>query len=199
MKTKDRDIREVLHLNIEETFKNDYDTIIIDELGLCQGESRIDIAVINGLIHGYEIKSESDTLERLPRQIEFYNRIFDTITIVCGKCHIDKIINEIPGWWGVVIAKNNNDNKVDLISIRENGINKNTDPYSIVQLLWKEEALDILMQYDLDKGYHNKSKKIIWERLVESLPIGELKYLVREKLKSRSNWRAGLLQMIYDG
>ena len=27
-------------------------TVIIDELGLCRGQVRIDIAVVNGLLHG---------------------------------------------------------------------------------------------------------------------------------------------------
>ncbi len=39
------------------------DTKVIDEMGLNQGSSIIDIAVINGSMMGYEIKSDHDTLK----------------------------------------------------------------------------------------------------------------------------------------
>lgn len=197
MKIKDRDIRKVLHAKIVEEFKNEYDTIVVDELGLCQGKSIIDIAVINGFIHGYEIKSESDTLERLPGQMEIYSKVLDTVTIVSGECHINRIVNYVPDWWGITVSQNNN-GKVEFKVLREAKINNNIDPYSVAQLLWKDEALDILIQFGLDRGYHNKSRKIIWEKLVKSLSLEELKNLVREKLKNRTEWRADSLQMLSD-
>ena len=58
------------------------------------------------------------------------------------------------------------------------------------QLLWKEEALDILRRFELDKGMASKPKKIIWGKLAESFPLEDLKYYVREKIKCRSGWRA---------
>ena len=79
---KDIDIRQVLLKKLSAEYRYDPDTIIIEELGLCQGEARIDLALVNGFIHGYEIKSERDTLERLPSQIEIYCRTLDTVTIV---------------------------------------------------------------------------------------------------------------------
>jgi len=36
------------------------------------GASRIDRAVVNGSVHGYEIKSETDDLTRLPAQARAY-------------------------------------------------------------------------------------------------------------------------------
>jgi hypothetical protein len=58
---------------------------IIEELGVVHGKSRIDIAVINGLMHGYEIKSDKDTLQRLPEQMNMYNSVFNKVTLVVGK------------------------------------------------------------------------------------------------------------------
>ena len=68
---KDQDIRSVLNQKLEKKYR-DADTIIINELGLLQGLCRVDVAVINGIIHGYEIKSEADTLERLPLQAKLW-------------------------------------------------------------------------------------------------------------------------------
>ena len=43
-----------------------------------------DIAVINCSIHGYEIKSDLDTLMRLPQQLEFYAMTLQKLTLVVG-------------------------------------------------------------------------------------------------------------------
>jgi hypothetical protein len=47
---------------------------------------RADLAVLDGCFYGVEIKSEADTLKRLPSQMEGYARYFDrTLLIVAAK------------------------------------------------------------------------------------------------------------------
>jgi hypothetical protein len=193
MKTRDIDIRKCLHERIQYEYKEDDDTIVVDELTLCQGDARIDLAVINGSMHGYEIKSESDTLERLPNQIMAYNQVMDTITIVTGECHLDKVIDMIPTWWGISITSKFEDNKIQLIDVRKSSDNPDINPLSVAQLLWKEEALSILKELGLHKGYLSKPRNILWERLASSLSLEDLQCHVRKKLKSRKNWRIGKL------
>ena len=41
---------------------------VVDELELLRGVVRVDVAVISDTLHGYEIKSASDNLIRLPNQ-----------------------------------------------------------------------------------------------------------------------------------
>ncbi|KNY24774.1 sce7726 family protein [Pseudobacteroides cellulosolvens] len=189
MKTRDIDIRAQLHLNLKHEHAGEHDTLIIDELGLCQGDARIDVAVVNGSIHGFEIKSESDTLERLPGQIDIYNKVLDSITIITGKCHNEGILKLIPEWWGIVIAEKINDDEVSFLVSRQSNPNPQIDPYSVVQLLWRDEALELLRRFELEKGYISKPRNKIWEKLVESFSLEELKYHVREQLKLRKNWR----------
>ena len=38
-------------------------TRIVDDLGLRHGVARVDVAVVNGIIHGYELKSDKDNLK----------------------------------------------------------------------------------------------------------------------------------------
>ena len=68
--------------------QNDPQTLIVEELGIRQGAARVDVAVVNGSLHGYEIKSARDTLERLPKQSELYSSVFDTITLVTAENHL---------------------------------------------------------------------------------------------------------------
>ncbi len=85
--------------------ENDSNTRIIEEFGSCQGNARVDVAVINGSIHGYEIKSEKDTLKRPPIQKEYYNRTLDFVTLVCEETHLEKAEQIIPNWWGIYKIK----------------------------------------------------------------------------------------------
>jgi hypothetical protein len=64
------------------------DTVIFEELGVQHGLSRIDLAVVNGELHGFEFKSDKDTLARLPEQAESYGRVFDRVTLVVGESHL---------------------------------------------------------------------------------------------------------------
>ena len=190
---RDMDIRLALHRELKNIHKNEDNTLIVDELGLCQGEARIDVAVINGFINGYEIKSERDTLERLSSQQEIYNKVLDCITIVASGQHIEKINQKVPAWWGIKLAIEDGSDII-LQEIRGPGINPDKDPRSLVQLLWRDEALAILEDIGMSKGMLSKPRKAIWEKLVANLPPDDLGYYVRHQLKFRANWRSDLPQ-----
>ena len=188
------DIRNSLNHKVLSLFPREHDAIIINEFGICQGEARIDLAVINGSIHGFEIKSESDTLDRLPSQQEIYNKVFDTITIVTGDKYINRVPDIIPSWWGIIRAKQKGKNVV-LETIRDYKDNPQRDPYSLAQLLWQNEGLTILQQYNLAKGLKNKPRRYVWAALAENIPVKELSKIIRETLKKREslkmrdNWK----------
>ena len=59
-------IRDALKRELLYEYKDDRQTVIIEELGVQHGTSRIDLAVVNGVLHGFELKSDRDTLTRLP-------------------------------------------------------------------------------------------------------------------------------------
>lgn len=191
--TNDRMIRTALKEKLEESYGSLKNTKIIEELGLTHGEARIDIAVVNGVIHGYELKSDKDTLKRLPGQIEVYNTVLDRVTLVVGKNHLHEAIKIVPDWWGITIAKIvDSNNAVSFCKIREAEQNKNQNSAAVAALLWREEALEILEKIGQDKGMRSKNRKAIYERLAEVLDKKTLKEIVREQLRSRLNWRAEL-------
>lgn len=186
---RDIDIRKKLHDDFSLEFANDPDTLILDEFSLLQGETRVDIVVVNGQIHGYEIKSDKDTLERLPKQVALYSKVLDTVTVITGERYAEKVLKIIPEWWGMKVARASK-NLIRLENVRMPQNNPEIDPYSLVQLLWREEALDLLRKYGLERGFLSKSRRVIWTKLAQSIPLEELKYHVRLYLKSRKNWRS---------
>ena len=92
----DSDIRAVLRSRLFLKHPDEADTVVIEELGLCRGQVRVDVAVVNGLLHGYEIKSDRDSLCRLGVQVEVYGKVFDQATLVVGDRHMVNQIQRIP-------------------------------------------------------------------------------------------------------
>lgn len=184
MKLKDKDIRQILLIKLNETYGNRLDTKIFNELGVLHGKSRIDIAVINGVLHGFEIKSESDNLLRLPSQIKDYNAVFDRVTIVTQRCHLVEIRKIVPKWWGIMLVTNYK-GKLNIKIIRKGRRNPKLDPYSMCHFLWKEEALEILKERDLHYGVMSKPRNEIYSRIAEYIDIDDLRNCISMKLRSR--------------
>ena len=194
---KDKDIRPVLISSLRKC-ESDQDYIIVEEFGLCQGDVRVDVAVINGAMNGYEIKSENDTLKRLPKQQKIYGKIFDSVTLLTTKKHLKKAIKVIPKWWGIcdVIMENET---LYIQEVRKAETNTRIDPDYLVQLLWRDEALEILKERNLHKGMLGKPRDVLWKKLTNNLTIEELKIEIRTRIKFRNNWRSGPRHRSSDG
>jgi len=185
---RDIDIRRRLRMD-ERLHPSEPDTRIVEELGLCQGVSRVDLAVVNGTIHGYEIKSDRDTLARLPGQSEIYSRVLDYVTIVTAPAHADNVRKVVPEWWGIWAAAEN-EGGIRLEALRNSVQNPGVNPFALAQLLWRDEALQALIDRGLAAGIRSKSRREIWERLASELTLDELGNTVRECIKSRgADWR----------
>jgi hypothetical protein len=147
------------------------------------------MAVINGSVHGFEIKSEYDTLARLPSQSYIYNRVFDYITVVAAETHAKKIANVVPKWWGISVALPRG-NSVEIVTKRAPRPNGHIDPLALAQLLWRDEVLAELSALGLDAGMKSKARKELWKHLATSVPVGQLGEIVRRRIKQRApDWR----------
>ncbi len=186
---RDIDVRRAVHRKILKEHHKDPSTLIIDEFTMNLGASRADIAVINGLMHGYELKSKSDNLLRLPAQIDHYSAVMDKVTLVVSECHAKSALGMIPNWWGVKIVTQGLRNGIHLQTIRPNKRNPNIDKLSLSMLLWKDELLSILKRLGQERGLKSKPRKILWTLVAETLPTDELRSTVRETLKARKDWR----------
>jgi hypothetical protein len=181
---RDTDVRQAVRGYLSDLHKDDETTKVVEEMGLWAGTVRIDIAVINGELTGFELKSDRDTLERLPAQADIYSRVFDRVTLVAGARHLDKSMALIPDWWGVVCAEWCN-GRVELRPVRAETLNPSIEAYFVAELLWKEEAVSMLEEYGLAKGWRSKPIREIHMRLASELVIDDLRDGVRQALKSR--------------
>lgn len=164
--------------------KGESDSIIIEELGLCRGQSRVDVALVSGIMHGFEIKSDRDSLTRLSQQCEMYSRIFDKTTLVVGSRHYSKALSLIPEWWGVLRVEQS-DIGPTFVRERAEKANPGRESRAIVELLWLDEAIGALEERNAARGARSKPRKIVWDRVCEILSIDEISAIVRERLKVR--------------
>src|SRR5580765_353120 len=142
--TRDTDIRQTLLANLSQIYCDKEHDLIVQEFGC--NSARTDIAVINGALHAFEIKSDSDSLDRLPSQIEAYQGVFEYITLVCGRRLLDRARVTVPTWWGLQKAEYKNDCVV-LRQLRAPKLNPHQDALALAKMLWKKEALACLRKH----------------------------------------------------
>jgi len=191
---RDVDVRQVLKDRLEKTHAADEGARLVEELGLCNGTARADIAVVNGTLKGYEIKSEQDTLNRLKNQASVYSQVFDTVTLVVAERHVEHAKELVPLWWGIEVAVFNAASELEIKPIRDEQINPCVDALTLVQLLWRDEVLAILKKTGSSQSVNSKPRAFLWEYLAESMELADLKDVVRLALKSRKGWRVDGLQ-----
>lgn len=189
----DGEIRSVLDGRLRSRFQGDPNVLIRHEFGVETGQRRVDLAVLNGHLAGWEIKSDDDTLYRLPAQAASYGRVMDYLTLVTTAKYLDKGASLVPDWWGLTEAVRG-PSGIRLINRRAPRINRSPDQFSLAQLLWREEAIDELRLRGLAKGLSSKPRYFVWERLAEVTSPKELRRCVLDRLKQRPSWPGGQLQ-----
>jgi hypothetical protein len=163
-KILDPQIREALFTYLEaETVK----IRVMDEFNL--GDSRADfLAVTDGILTGYEIKSDSDSYTRLKTQTRDYSRYCDYCYAVVGKSHQSGIVARVPDFWGVIIVED--EGGIILRRLREAKLSPEVTFQNKLDLLWKNELANIRKKYGMPK-YEGRSKGYM---------IRSLNYIVSE-------------------
>ncbi|MCX6000749.1 MAG: sce7726 family protein [Chloroflexi bacterium] len=192
----DIDIRRALKEELMRRHAKDSDTLVLDELGVRHGAARIDLVVVNHRLHGYEIKSDLDSLRRLPDQIRAYSSVMDRVTLVVGYRHAFDALEMVPEWWGVRLAeRTKRSGAVVLSEARSARDNPGVDLNEVAALLWRDEALAILEDMGEASGVRTKRRSEVYRRLVSSVDSDSLRSMVRRQLKYRRGWRVVAQQM----
>ena len=194
MDSTDFEIREALHRKVLKAYHRNGSTIIVDELGLAHGKSRIDVAVLNGHLHGYEIKSAKDTLTRLPNQLDQYRKSLQKLTMVVAPNHIDGVLSIAPKWSGIIEARKGPRGGISFTNVRKAAINPEADGAALAHLLWRKEAIELLTRFGISEKELNKPRKQLYEIIASEISLSELVSWIKEKFMTRETWRADLQQ-----
>jgi len=185
----DAAVRSALHRKKLQHFKSLPDTLVVDELGLAHAKSRVDIAVINGCVHGYEIKSGLDTLDRLPLQIKTYSETLEKLTVVCASKHLDGVMRLVPEWCGILEAQQGKRGAIHFQSVRRCRSNPDVNPVMLAHLLWRPEVVALLSRHGIAPRELRKPRKHLYHALAELLTPKEITAAIREFMRQRVSWR----------
>ena len=156
----------------------------MDELELARRSARVDLALVNGSLHGYEIKSERDDLRRLSRQVTHYAAVLERATLVTARNHLGLALSIVPDWWEVVVATLRHGNLV-LRRVRAGRSNPELAAEALASLLWRDEVLQLLDLRGCSSGFRSKPRRVLWARLCETHSVAEIAEAVRSQLKAR--------------
>jgi len=187
--TNDQEIRAALHRKKLRTYRNAGDVIIVDELGLSHARVRIDVAVISAEVHGFEIKSSLDTLERLPGQLEFYSKGLSRLTLVCAGKHLAKAERIVPDWCGLILAEKGPRGGITFETVRRARANPSVDAIQVAHLLWHSEAAELLAGFGASPRELKRSRLQLYIDLAAQMPIADLIAAIRNFMVQRSTWR----------
>lgn len=158
---------------------DDPDTRCLSELSIPRPSARVDIAVINGEFCAVEIKSDRDTLKRLPRQIRSYCAVFDKAWAFTTPTHFASLKRIVPTWWGIAVLI---DKKV--IEYRKSEINPAIDLEKLLHILTKGEITAIAAQLELPLGRNLRNDAAI--KHLAAYPAPQILHgAMREALKQR--------------
>jgi hypothetical protein len=189
MPSIDREIRVALHRKKLRSSHSCDDTIVVDELGLASAQARIDVAVINGCVHGYEIKSERDTLERLPDQMAVYARCLEKLTVVCAEKHVRGVKKTVPAWAGIISVRCGPRGAIHFRTERRAKRNPTVAAADVAQILWRDEAAALLQRLGDTANLKRATRDQLYTRLGERLSPADVARYAREIMHARQTWR----------
>ena len=165
------------------------DTLVLDELGLVHSRCRVDLAVINRYVHGYEIKSAADSLRRLPDQLEVYRQALQTLTLVVDMRHLRAVVDAVPDWCGILLVRFGPRGGAYFRRVRRAGPNPDLDPFKLAHLLWHCEAQTALAERGVTGRDLRAPRQHLYRLLVERVSVCELTALIRTSMVRRRSWR----------
>jgi hypothetical protein len=166
------------------------DTFLLEEVGIRHGLARVDFLVVNGLFHGFEIKSNHDALRRLSHQAQIYSSALDRVTLVVRDRHVSKVVRMIPNWWGILVVSQTNAGRFVFSQVRNGDENPNIDKGAIVKFLWRAEALEVLEGLNAATGLRSKPRRALYCRLTECASLLFIRKRIHYYLQQRKAARA---------
>lgn len=153
LERRDADMRAALEMWLR-LQQHESEIRLIHEFVIPRPSARIDLALINGRISGYEIKSDVDSLSRLPAQMHSYSKIFEHLSFVTTERKSKSILQKTPEWCGVIAISREGRFK----TLRKMKLNRNVDAKCLLYSLDKV-SIGKIVKTELPKKYNRSFKK----------------------------------------
>ena len=184
---RDRDMRTALASTIAASLR-DSDHVLVPEVEIRWSiPARIDALLVNDRISGFEIKSDVDSLARLPRQAEAYGAVVERAHLVVGPRHQVAATALVPDWWSIWTAAWNGSD-VSIRQVRRGRLNPGVNPLAVTSFLSRADLTTALRQVG-ERQLSSKSVDTLRALLLGRVgPRGTLA-LARSSMLARVDWR----------
>ena len=187
MSLRDRDIREPLHYWLQARYADSPNTEILHELKMPHPSARIDVAVVNGELTGYEIKSDVDTLSRLEQLEPAFSAVFDRVSIVTTARRLRATECRVPDWWGILIASDAVGG-VKFICKRRARKNKSAGVANLLYVLTRPELMEIARKSGAQSGYSKMRQAQLIDAIICSGSKPQIRAITRDILRRRPSF-----------
>jgi hypothetical protein len=161
----------------------------VEEMEVCAGRGRIDLALITHRFIGIEIKGPKDSLARLGGQVVQYSRCFDMVILVAHERWASSALKMIPSWWGLIQGEDSAGAYVYRL-VRRPTLNTQVDLSALLGLLWRDEITRIFAECLNREAPARAPKHALRGQLLEEVAAPRLKAVSLEALRHRAGWRA---------
>lgn len=158
------------------------DAVLINEMVVANWDRRADIAVANGRLYAFEIKSDLDTLDRLEGQVAAYLGRFDKVTVVTTPKFLTVVSSQMPNEVEIWEASGES-GAVKLRIVRRGRTQEITSRRMLCGFLLKAELVSLLRGNGLTIGADARRESLI--SLAQELPVITLRKYVLSCLKAR--------------
>ena len=194
IRSKDTDIRQDLVAWLSALHPDDTNIRICHEFKIRSRGARADIVLLNGELAGFEIKSDADTVARLPHQISAFSAVLDKISVVTTQKNLPKVKAIVPEWCGILLYSTQGATKFSVIDQALPCPPQNK--HELASLLSIGELRLALKTNGNGKGLSKANAAEMIEAFVTRLTDDEQKSALLSALKSRVDFDADIRALI---
>lgn len=158
--------------------------VVINEMVVANWSRRADIAVANGRLYGFEIKSHFDTLKRLPGQVESFQAHFDKVVVVAASKFIKTLERDYPSEIGILEVYEVS-GRAKLRQVRAGRISEVKDIFKLTSLITKSELERFVRQKGIAIRFGMSRSELVSACGVVSIKL--LRAYVLDCIKQRYN------------
>lgn len=115
---------------------------IIEELWVHRGNAIADVVSIHSEAHCYEIKGESDNIQRVITQGKYYDLVFPKVSLVTTQNHLNRALQLAPPHWGILLAYVSVEG-IKIRHVRASKRNRSFDKRLALLTLWRSELTEV--------------------------------------------------------
>jgi len=158
------------------------DAVLINEMVYANWSRRADLAVANGHLHAFEIKSDFDSLRRLEGQIATYLERFDKLTVVVAPKYLSSVLEMAPQQVAIWCALEE-DSGVRIKVVRTGRKERVENRDVLIDYLLRDELYRFLKIQAVQVRRSNPRLQLV--NLARTRPLSKLRAYVLHALKER--------------